>query len=143
MSEAGPHSWAAREAGLPRPPPGCGAMSGSYGPGQEGFYGSAPHTPADGGAALQSADLHNSRSIRALIQTKEQELQQINEYRIRMLEDAAQEKVWPRRKGRRRLLADPALLRAQDKELAAAKEKMAKLKEDFRYNLKVRGLSRW
>lgn len=73
-------------------------MSGTRGRGQGEFSGSAPPTPADGGAPLQSADLHNSHSIRALIQTKEQELQQINEYRIRMLEDAAQEKVGPRRR---------------------------------------------
>lgn len=56
-------------------------------------------------------------NIRSLILEKERELHDINEYRIRTLE---------------------ALLRDKEATAAAAKQKLVKLQEDFKYNLKVR-----
>lgn len=56
-------------------------------------------------------------SIRSLILEKERELHDMNEYRIRTLE---------------------ALLRDKETAAGATKQQLAKLQEDFKYNLKVR-----
>jgi hypothetical protein len=85
---------------------------------------------ADGGASLSSMSSASAPppsvsasgarlapgSIRSLILEKERELHDINEYRIRTLE---------------------ALLRDKETAAGAAKQQLAKLQEDFKYNLKV------
>ena len=75
-----------------------------------------PPTPPSGMLAAATSGTPPPAHLRGLIMQKEKELHDINEYRIHTLENLLQEK---------------------DRDVAEGKTKLAKLKEDFTYNLKL------
>lgn len=84
-------------------------------------------------------------SIEAMIQAKERELQEMQGYRIRMLEAAAEEKVgfvgFEELHSVLRYQPSRCFTNTQDREVAELRSKLQKLKEDFQYNLSVRLIS--
>jgi hypothetical protein len=98
---------------------------------------SAPPTP--GVAALLG---NSGGNLRSLIAAKEQELHDINEYRIQTVEDLLREKVscvLPNAAAAVcRATATPFVFSgSQDRDAAEAQRVIEKLKADFQYNVKV------